>query len=74
MRPVRIDQYLTNGIKLFRVDKIREEENVVELEDCATNEILPTSLGRIRGQINAKLLRPVEPLQKGTEGLVAGNR
>ena len=66
--PVKIDQYLTNGIKLFRVENVRP--GIIDLEDCKLNRIYACP----EEQFKKMGLRPVEPLQKGTEGLVVGHR
>lgn len=66
---MKIDDYLTNGIKLFRVEDIRKD-GTVELEDCRINRILACP----PEQFEKMGLRPVAPLQKGTEGLVLGHR
>lgn len=65
---MEIGEYLTNGIRLFRVEGIRRD-GVVELEDCGVNRRLCVP----PGQIDKMFLEPLKPLQKGTEGLVSSH-
>lgn len=62
---MEIGDYLTNGIRLFRVEAIRKNGEI-ELEDCGLNRELVVP----REQFDKMGLRSVDPLQKGTEGLV----
>lgn len=57
-------EYLTNGIRLFHVERIRPD-GIVELEDCGVDRVLAVP----PEQLEKMNLRHVEPLQKGTEGI-----